>query len=51
MDDIDVDVYWMTNHMLDRLESMGVEPDEHLTTVIRAACEALAELLASFSEW
>jgi Fe2+ transport system protein FeoA len=51
MDGIEVETYRMTNHVLDRLESMGVEPDEHLTTVIRAACEALAELLASFSEW
>jgi Fe2+ transport system protein FeoA len=50
MDDIDVDVYRMTVRVLDRLESMGVEPDEHMTIVARAICEDLAELLASFLE-
>jgi hypothetical protein len=33
MDGIDVETYRMTNHVLDRLASMGVEPDEYLTTV------------------
>jgi hypothetical protein len=35
MDGIDVETYRMTNHVLDRLASMGVEPDEYLTTVGR----------------
>jgi Fe2+ transport system protein FeoA len=48
MDGIDVETYRMTNHVLDRLASMGVEPDEYLTTVARAICEDLAELLVSF---